>query len=463
MLVESGRYFQRRWQVGTVPGGMPLDPDLCGLETAAWPDRLSFVLRVTPTAAVTNGWLEMTFALPGFDGTMEASGPGGRIVAKDGTGFVVQGLPAAATFRLEPASSTFTVRTPAADWPPGREVKVGLILHPASSMPAEDAARVMHAEQSPLEMSASCVEPQAAALKVDHDAGPGFHRIQIPRGGEGDDGLMRARIRITNPDAHPRRARLCFDGVPFSVPGLTAVLCDDQGVPTGVPVQLSKNWHNSKEALAGTGGFWGQWFHGLTMVDVPAGATREVELVMAGENWAGLAAASHAQLSVIGYGGQQQWDEAALGNRGEALCYDMDHVLTQNSFTDSRPFAALDLEGRRNWGINVGGGSVLRYTDAAGVVRRHSRMRVRYTRYGPNLTEAVYAGRTDDGAMAFSYSAGMFRSDDCTRGLHRIRIDVLRDTGFLRLAFYQQPGDTYCYNPGDRFAVGGRGARGPLA
>lgn len=462
MLVESGRFFQRRWQVGAAPGGVPLDPDLCGLETAAWPDRLSFVLRVTPTAAVTNGWLEMTFALPGFDGTLEASGPGGRIVAKDGTGFVAQGLPAAATFRLEPASSTLILRTPATDWPAGQEVKVGLILHPSSPMPAQDAARVMRAEDSPLEVSASCVEPQAAALKVDYDAGPGFHRIQIPKGGEGDDGLMRARIRITNPDGHSRRARLCFDGVPFYVPGLTAVLCDEQGVPTGVPVQLSKNWHNSKEALAGTGGFWGQWFHGLTMVDVPAATTREVELVVAGENWAGLAAASHAQLSVIGYGGQQQWDEAALGNRGEALCYDMDHVLTQNSFTDSRPFAALDLEGRRNWGINVGGGSVLRYTDAAGVVRRYSRMRVRYTRYGPNLTEAVYAGRTDDGAMAFSYSAGMFRSDDCTRGLHRIRIDVLRDAGFQRLAFYQQPGDTYCYNPGDRFAVGDAAHAAPL-
>jgi hypothetical protein len=74
----------------------------------------------------------------------------------------------------------------------------------------------------------------------------------------------------------------------------------------------------------------------------------------------------------------------------------------------------------------------------------------------------VYAGRTDDGAMAFSYSAGMFRSDDCTRGLHRIRIDVLRDAGFQRLAFYQQPGDTYCYNPGDRFAIGDAAHAAPL-
>ena len=462
MIVESGRFFQRRWQSGAAPDEIPTDPDGTGLETSAWPDRLSFVLRVTPAVAVSNGWLEMSFTLPGFDGVIEAAGPGARILAKDGTGFSVTGLPAAATFRQEPSSSSFTVRTPAEDWPKGRVVTVGLILVPRPGPHAEAATQILKAESSPLMVSASCMEPNAVDVKVDYEVGPGFHRIQIPKGGQGDDGLMRARIRIGNPEPHPRRARLCFDGVPFSVPGLTAVLCDDKGLPSGVPVQLSKNWHNSKEALAGTGGFAGQWFHGLTMVDVPAGATNEYELIMAGENWAGMAAASHAQLSVIGYGGQQQWDEAALGNRGEALCYDMDHVLTRNSFTDSRPFAALDQEGRRNWGINVGGGSMLRYTDEQGVVREHGRMRVRYARYGPNLTEAVYAGRTDDGAMAFSYSAGMFRSDDCTRGLHRIRIDVLRDTGFQRLVFYQQPGDSYCYNPGDRFASGDAAHAAPL-
>jgi hypothetical protein len=184
--------------------------------------------------------------------------------------------------------------------------------------------------------------------------------------------------------------------------------------------------------------------------------------MMTGENWGGIAAASHSQLSIIGYGGNHQWNEAALGNRGEALCYDMDHVLTDNDFTDSRPFHAIDIQGKRNWGINAGGGSVLRYTDAAGTVRRHAGMRVRYARYCPVLTEAIFAGHTDDGAMDFRFSAGLPRADDATRGLHRIRIDVKKDTSFRRLAFYQQAGDTYSYNQGDTLSHGHAGQPTPV-
>jgi hypothetical protein len=240
------------------------------------------------------------------------------------------------------------------------------------------------------------------------------------------------------------------------------VLRDLDGFPLGIPVQLSKNWHGPNPPADGPAGFAGYWFHGLTMLAVPPNGTWEFELMMTGENWGGIAAATHSQLSIIGYGGNQQWDEAALGNRGEALCYDMDHVLTDNDFTDSRPFHAIDTKGKRNWGINAGGGSVLRYTDAAGTVRRHAGMRVRYVRYCPVLTEAIFAGHTDDGAMDFRFSAGLPRADDATRGLHRIRIDVKKDTSFRRLVFYQQAGDTYSYNPGDRFAVGDAAHAAPL-
>ena len=80
-----------------------------------------------------------------------------------------------------------------------------------------------------------------------------------------------------------------------------------------------------------------------------------------------MAAASHSQLCVIGYGGNQQWDQAALGNRGEALCYDMGHVLTDNDFTDSRPFWVINPDNQRNWGVNAGGGSILHYVDATWV------------------------------------------------------------------------------------------------
>ncbi|MFO1491941.1 MAG: hypothetical protein U1F77_15180 [Kiritimatiellia bacterium] len=362
---------------------------------------------------------------------------------------MLDGATGNASLALEESAARFTARTAAGDWAAGREVSVGVVLY---TKPAD--------VDDPVPLAVSATGPQA--LTVLHERDQGWHRIILPKGDGGDNASMRARIQVTNPGPVDRMARFNFDGVPFYIPGLSAVLRDGEGFPMGVPVQLSKNWHGPASKDTGPASFAGHWFHGLTMLRIPAGSTQSFELMMVGENWGGIAAATHSQLSVIGYGGNQQWDEAALGNRGEALCYDMDHVLTDNDFTDSRPFGALDPAGKRNWGVNVGGGSVLRYIDAAGVTRRHGGMRVRYVRYCPNLAEAVFAGRTDDGAMDFRFSAGILRADDCTRGLHRIRIDVRRDTAFQRLAFYQQAGDSYCYNQGGTLATGNAAEPAPL-
>ena len=461
-LVECGKFFQRRWQSAALPAGIPSDPARSGLETSAWPDRVSFVLRLTPTAGVVNGTLSMSLDLPDSYQLLPGKGPVRALVAADGSGFVV--LPSSRTdaLSIDEKTATITATSIPADRKPGQEISAGVILYPAARGIPELLRQISTEEQNPLAVTAIGIEPALPQLPVVHEKDPGFHRIILPKGSSGDDGRMRARITVKNPHPEARVLRLCFDGVPFYIPGLTAMLRDLDGFPLGIPVQISKNWHGPNPPAGGPAGFAGHWFHGLTMLAIPSNSTWEFELMMAGENWGGIAAASHSQLSIIGYGGNQQWDEAALGNRGEALCYDMDHVLTDNDFTDSRPFHALDAKGARNWGINAGGGSVLRYTDAAGTVRRHAGMRVRYLRQCPVLTEAIFAGRTDDGAMDFSFSAGLPRADDATRGLHRIRIDVKKDISFRRLVFYQQAGDTYSYNQGDTLSFGHAGQPTPV-
>lgn len=452
-IIESGKFFQHRWQQGTVPG-IATDPARTGLEISAWPDRLSLVFRITPTTAVNGGALEMTLDLTDAYAVVAREAPAIALGTRAGTGFVF--LPAGDqdVLDVDGKRGIVSVRTATLDWQAGRNVSVGLIVCPAPSGLAATARRIAAAETTPLAVTASAAEPALQQLPVTIDKVHGWHRIAIPKGTSGDDGRMRARIIVRNPCPEPRVVRFNFDGVPFYIPGITAVLRDPQGFPLGIPVQLSKNWHGTAAAPDNPAGFTGEWFHGLTMLTIPAASTYEFELMMTGENWGGMAAATHSQLSVIGYGGNQQWDESALGNRGEALCYDMDHVLTDNDFTDSRPFAALDPKGARNWGVNVGGGSVLRYFDSAGNQRRHSRMRVRYVRYCPNLTDVRFAGRTADGAMDLAYGTSLVRADDCTRGIHRIRISVNKDTSYSRLAFYQQAGDSYHYNQGDTLAYG---------
>ena len=62
-----------------------------------------------------------------------------------------------------------------------------------------------------------------------------------------------------------------------SLTGISAILRDMEGNPTGIPVQLSKNWHNEPE-----GGVYGNaWFHGISQMRLPAGGTVDLELTLA--------------------------------------------------------------------------------------------------------------------------------------------------------------------------------------
>ncbi len=461
-LVECGKFFQRRWHKVSLSGELALNAQQSGLEVAAWPDRLSFVLRLMPTHSIPNGLIEMTLGLTNTYSTLLTQGPGNALQAADGTGFVFLRSTGSDSLVVNAANGLVTVRTPADDWVAGREYSVGLIVYPVDTNVAGVLNRAVATETSPLTVCATELAPARTNLTTSYDTDRGWHRISLRNDGAvGDDGMVRTLICVTNDTSIPRVLRLNLDGVLFYIPGLTAVLRDEHLNPLGIPVQLSKNWHTSTPAER----FQGEWFHGLTLLTVPAGSFLNFEVAMVGQHWGGMPAATHSQLSVIGYFGHgaSQWDEAALGSYGEALCYDADHGLTDNDCTDSRPMLTLNAQGKRGaWCVNVGGGSFLRWFDAAGGQRRHTQMRTRYARYGPNLTDVIYAGRTADGALEFSYSAGLFRSDDYTRGLHRIRIDVKADTSFSRLAFYQQAGDTYAFNQGTTLAYGDAAHPTPL-
>lgn len=456
-VVETGKFFQRRFHRINTPDG--IEPHPSGLEVAAWPDRISFVLRLVPTRPLTNATLELQLGVADTFHTRLKESPGVALQADDGSGFVF--LKSEGTEQLDWAASgsRLIARTVVADWPAGQERSVGIIVYPGSTNVVGLLALAVAAEQAPLGVAAVATLPATGRLKAAYARDMGAWQVTLPgQGTPGSDGMLRVQVAITNASTAPRTARLNFDGVPFSVIGLSAVLRDTAENPLGIPVQLSKNWHNLHPER-----FAGSWFHGLTMLTVPPQSELKFELVMVGHHWGGMPAATHSQLSIVGYGGNQQWDEAALGNWGEALCYDADHGLTDNDCTDARPMLVNYTNGQSPaWGVNIGGGSFLRYFDPTGSQRRHIRMRTHYQRYCPNLAEVVFAGTTDDEAADFSYSAMLFRSDDYTRGVHRLRIDVKRDFAFSRLVFFQQPGDTYSYNSGNNFVVGDTAHLTPL-
>ncbi len=262
----------------------------------------------------------------------------------------------------------------------------------------------------------------------------GRHRLTIDTHGRGDLAVPLAFFGT--------------GGASLSITGGVASLRDARGAPVGVPVQISKNWHDATT---------GAWYHLYAHPIFPAGPPQTLELTMASSRWGRDAyAASHAQLSLIGYnsaGGH--WDESALGAFGESITYDPDLALNRAMVDDVRPFL-VRADQRWSWTGNVGGADFLRYQAAEepGVLRRLGRVRSTYTAPGPNLTDVTYSGVTDDGRVRADINVQMGRTDDLVRVWYHLDYTLLEDVRYERLAFFQMAADRYGDNDFARMAWG---------
>jgi len=289
----------------------------------------------------------------------------------------------------------------------------------------------------------------------------GIEPIVPPGGGRApqNDAIERVKLTLVNPTHDTLTARLMFEktgggirqriGSPIT--GLSAILRHPDGSPSGIPVQLSKNWHGLPEG----GVYAGAWFHGFSQVRLPPNATVELELTIAYGHWGGVAAASHAQLCLIGWGSNQLWNESALGSWGESICYEPDQVQADCTILDVRPLMVRSMTDDQlwSWTHNVGGGDFLRLFDPAGRRLRHVAMRTAYLRQGPCLTEVTYAGRIGSG-IRHRATVSLARTDDVVRGTYRLRMDVTDPMDFSRFVIFQIGSDSYSYTGERKMALG---------
>ncbi len=220
---------------------------------------------------------------------------------------------------------------------------------------------------------------------------------------------------------------------------------DAAGEPIGVPIQISKNWHN----------FY--WYHLYAQPTLVGSAPTTVELTVASSRWGETYAASHAQLSLVGWsdGATGHWDESAIGAFGESVTYDPDQTLGRAMVDDVRPL--LVLAGQRwNWTGNVGGADFLRYSALASptVRRRMARVRTLHVANGPNLTDVLYHGLSSDGRIEGRVRVQMGRTDDLVRVYYHLDYLFLQDVTYSRLAFFQMAADSYGDNTFTRYAYG---------
>lgn len=287
----------------------------------------------------------------------------------------------------------------------------------------------------------------ASPLPVSFDAVLGGYLVNLPEErwemSANLDRLDRFRVRLVNDSETTTSYPLVFAfDQPFQgITGLCPMLRDATGQPTGIPVQISKNWHRrADQPLL----YEGPWFHGVTRITVPPRETWSGEFAIAYARWGGVPAASHAQLCLIGWGGNQLWDQAAIGSFGESICYDPEVGLNRSMIDDVRPLMVTGMNGGKwEWTHNVGGGDFLVYFNASAEKQFLTRMKTAYLSQGPNLTQVVYAGVSADQKIAARIEVQSPRGDDLNRAYHRIRYEVREDTDFSRLSFYQLGADHY--------------------
>lgn len=459
MLVESGRYFQRRWLEKLTfdrrgRNGRPQARS--SLEISAWPDRIGFALHVKPDMTITHGALEVTLDVGDVYVTRASAGPAFGLFDASGSGFVFLTDDPDAALTCDAGQGQCTVRLETGDtWPAGLERSVGVVVYPVSKLGPDILKHVIRLESAPITVTAQQTKPSVETLPVAYDARHGWYTIKLRNDQCGDyaesgnDRIEQVTLSLSNPDEHARHVRLNFakEGKVCSVTGLSAMLCDDDLYPLGLPIQLSKNWHGQVPGHR----FAGTWYHGLTMLTVPARSTLDLVYRSVNGHWGGVAAASHAQLCLIGWGSHQLWNEAAIGAWGESICFEPDQGQRGGAVLDTRPL----MVGRPwHWTNNVGGADFLVYYDARGQKQWNSRMKTMYRRCCPNLTEVTYAGRSADAKIDLQYTVSLFRTDDIVRGVYRFRYDVRDVVDFERLVLFQCGGDHYSYTGERLFARG---------
>jgi len=195
---------------------------------------------------------------------------------------------------------------------------------------------------------------------------------------------------------------------PASITGLVPILCDENGAPTGIPVQLSKNWHHKK---------MGNYLRAYALLPTTKGQ-KKYKLRVAYGFYGKVPSASHAQLSLVGWGGNGRWDQLAIGSWGETYCMDMDMSNVDVAVTDVRMLMARNGEQGKKWNwTDAGwGGDWLGLNDAKGAKHLFNGIKTAYLSHGPCLTEAKYDGHY--GAQQdvdFTSTVRTLRTDDHAR------------------------------------------------
>jgi hypothetical protein len=161
-----------------------------------------------------------------------------------------------------------------------------------------------------------------------------------------------------------------------------------------------------------------------------------------------LPSASHAQLSLIGYGGNGRWDQLAIGCWGETICFDMDMSLVDVAITDIRMLMTRKGINGRKWGWTEAGwgGDWLNIQDEDQEKYFWTDLKTAYLSQGPCLTQVNYHGYYGaNREVEFSAQVQTLRTDDYSRSFQRFSYRFTRDVSAKKIWLFKL-GRTYHYH-----------------
>lgn len=431
-LIESGKFFQHRYLTNLhfSDGAPQMDVNL---HVMAWADQLGFAVDVAQSQNLPEAWeieirIKKKAGFRYFSNDNKPRQEGGRFIVSGKKPVKLNGrnfYRVSALIRVEErAESLADVRS----WNRNFTVKAEMLM-PKLPKPA---------------------------VPVLYDRLYDCYTFNLNHYIRDIHGAEKIRLKIENNGTSDRYLRLCFNKLRVgSITGISAILRDTEGNPTGIPVQISKNWHQSKDKFL----YQGPWFRGFTTLYIPASQTIELELMIVSAFWGKLPAASHAQLCLVGWSGRdlnnQQWDQSAIGAFGESICYEPDCGLGKSFITDVRPLMVKENLSSPNWKWtgNVGGADFF-HIENGGKRMYLKQIKTSYRSYGPNMTDLVYSAMLPGNEANVAINTRLSRSDDYVRGNFHVRMEVLKDFSFTRFVIFQLGSENYSVGSSNTYVIG---------
>jgi len=461
-ILETGRFISRIDVMKIRFQG--LDPVVGRVEISAMPRYLALEIGLfSPDDRRNDLGVGMEFKLTEDYGVVYRAERAVTVAKKDGSGFSVV-VPKDATVEAE--GNVIRIK---------RSLKIkkndldglSVIVIPSANARGQDA--VNYLAGSELEAQAVQISPKEGKeqktvldmtkgyLTVDMSAMSTYRHSDFQQE-ERLDELDRLTITLTNPTNADitMLVQLLKEGS-FAVEGMSVMLRDVQsGEPTGHYVQMCRNWHNYSTDKNGNYAarndprrIWsGTWFHGYTLIDVPAGKTVTYEVTVAYPKWGGVFACSHSQLCLAGWGGNyQQWETSTVGSFSDSFCYDIEKAHgTGAAINDVLPLLCYGswVEGQKyNWPSGVSGSDFFAMYDKNGKEVPLKQLTTRLIKQGPCINEVVYSGITKDDAVRIRVQVNMSRTNDAAKATYNIKYDFLKDVEFSRLYFFAFGADDY--------------------